>query len=129
MAYNVRLSYNVLSCDIGPIVYINKMIYICYTGLGIGTVQTLCISFPAFYFDKHRGVALSIVPAGMGLGIVVFPQTYTWIMELYNWRIAMLWTGAFVLQVNRTVNIIEPPHSVGHWTLGISCVRVLCRDT
>ena len=69
------------------------------SGVGSGMVYTLCISFPAFYFDKHRDFALGMVTAGRGLGIIIFPQIYATLIRLYTWRGAVLFTGTLVIQV------------------------------
>lgn len=76
-------------------------LYITYgviSGIGFGIVYTLCMVFPAFYFNKHRVLALGVTSAGAGVGNLVFPPLLQLMLDCDGWRSTITWCAAICLQ-------------------------------
>src|SRR5262245_39238616 len=53
----------------------------------------------AEWFDQHRGLALGIGTAGVGLGVVVMPQVAALLIDAFGWRLAYVGLAVAVLLV------------------------------
>jgi MFS family permease len=67
------------------------------------------------WFDKHRGLAVSLVTVGMGVAPMVVTPLATILIEAWGWRSAMQMTAvaALVLLVAAGLFIRKPPLAVG----------------
>jgi MFS family permease len=66
----------------------------------------------AKWFDQHRGLALGIGTAGVGLGVVVMPQVAALLIDAFGWRLAYVGLAVAVLLVAFppvAVFLREPP--------------------
>lgn len=50
-------------------------------------------------FDRHRGLALGIAMAGVGLGVAIVPQIARSLIEHFGWRLAYIGLGVLTLGI------------------------------
>jgi MFS family permease len=75
-------------------------IYLFYgvvIGLGMGGVFVILLSTVARWFVKRRGTMMGIVLTGIGFSSLVMSPLATWLIEIYNWRVAYMVVGCIVL--------------------------------
>ena len=63
---------------------------------------------PAFYFDKKQSLAMGIVSAGGGMSTLFFPLLSEWLIDVYNWRGALLITSGLLLNCLPCYILISP---------------------
>ncbi|MBN9027512.1 MAG: MFS transporter, partial [Rhizobiales bacterium] len=63
------------------------------------------------WFTTHRGLAVSLVSAGMGMAPMTISPFARWLISAYDWRFAMLviGIGAWVILLPTTLLIRRPP--------------------
>lgn len=63
------------------------------------------------WFDENRGLAVSLVSAGMGVAPMTISPFARWLISTYEWRPAMLIIGvaAWVLLVPAALLVRRPP--------------------
>jgi predicted MFS family arabinose efflux permease len=69
------------------------------------------------WFDRHRGLAVGIAMAGVGLGIILVPQLTRVLIGAYGWRGAYIGLGVLVLVVAFpavAILVNEPVEVAGH---------------
>lgn len=77
-------------------------LYLVYVVLGLagnGTTQLAYSRSICTWFERKRGVALSLISAGAGAGAMVLPLATAWLIERHGWRAAYEWLGAAVIVV------------------------------
>ncbi|MEO8299371.1 MAG: MFS transporter [Burkholderiales bacterium] len=62
-------------------------------GIAAGAFFAPIIAATAASFDKHRGLAVSLVSAGMGVAPMTIAPLAGWLITLYGWRQAQLLIG------------------------------------
>ena len=67
--------------------------------LGVGANTATYMYVLAAWFDKHRGLALGIGMAGMGLGLVYVPVVVQFLIDAYGWRAGYYGLSGIVLFV------------------------------
>ena len=72
-------------------------VFILMGAVGNGSTQMGYSRAVASWFDRRRGVALSIIMAGVGVGSVVFPVAAQAIIGAFGWRAAYFVLGGVVL--------------------------------
>jgi MFS family permease len=75
-------------------------LYAVFVLLGIvgnGTTQMGYSRAVSTWFDTHRGLALSLVMAGVGTGAMLFPPISQALIAGYGWRVAYVVLGMLVL--------------------------------
>jgi predicted MFS family arabinose efflux permease len=72
-------------------------IFILLGIVGNGTTQMGYSRAVSTWFDRHRGMALALVMAGVGTGAMLFPPLAQALIAGYGWRIAYMVLGAIVL--------------------------------
>ncbi len=77
--------------------------YLTFIFLGLagnGTTQLAYSRAVSTWFFKHRGMALSLIAAGAGVGAMTLPLLAAWLMQKYGWRTAYAVLGWLVLAVS-----------------------------
>lgn len=78
-------------------------LYVVYVVLGLagnGTTQLAYSRVVCTWFERKRGLALSLVSAGAGAGAMMLPLATAWMIESQGWRAAYGWVGAAVIVVS-----------------------------
>ncbi|KAJ7848394.1 hypothetical protein B0H13DRAFT_1906744 [Mycena leptocephala] len=86
-------------------------------GIGMGILFLPCISIPAHYFKRRRGLAMGIILSGSSVGAVCYPIM---VNHLFNGKTGFAWGVRAVsfldLGLLLTANVMMrtrlPPHSV-----------------
>ncbi len=65
--------------------------------VGNATTQMGYARAVSSWFARRRGLALSLVVAGVGVGSVVLPVAAQWLIDAFGWRMAYAVLGGFVL--------------------------------
>ncbi len=65
--------------------------------VGNATTQMGYARAVSSWFSRRRGLALSLVVAGVGVGSVVLPIAAQWLIDAFGWRAAYAVLGAFAL--------------------------------
>ena len=63
------------------------------TGIAAGAFFAPVIAATAASFDKHRGLAVALVSAGMGVAPMTIAPLAGWLVTLYGWRHAQMLIG------------------------------------
>jgi MFS family permease len=90
------------------------------TGLGVSAFYAPLSSTAARWFTRNRGLALGIVSAGMGVGILVMSPLTRWLISLFDWRWAMLILGdlAWLIIIPVALLVRDSPEETGAVALG-----------
>ncbi|KAJ8957427.1 hypothetical protein NQ318_004907 [Aromia moschata] len=64
-------------------------------GLGLGLCFVTAVVSIAFWFEKHRTVALGLAASGTGFGTVIFSPLSTKLLHEYGWRGTLLIISGF----------------------------------
>lgn len=73
--------------------------YIALAILGLGTTHVAFARVIAVWFDRHRGLALGLTLAGMGLGGIAWPLLSQWAIGEFGWRTAYVIVAVSVATV------------------------------
>jgi MFS family permease len=65
-------------------------------GLGVGSLFTPLTATTTRWFTRHRSVAVSLVTAGISVGVMVVGPLARWLTTTWDWRFAMLVIGDVV---------------------------------
>jgi predicted MFS family arabinose efflux permease len=89
-------------------------------GVGAGAFYAPLTATATKWFSARRGLAVAIVSAGIGFGILGIAPLARWLTSLYDWRIAMLLIGdlAWLVILPVALLIREQPGDVGAAALG-----------
>jgi MFS family permease len=90
------------------------------TGLGVSAFYAPLSSTATRWFTSNRGLALGIVSAGMGVGILVMSPLTRWLISLFDWRWAMLILGdlAWLIIIPVALLVRDSPEEMGAVALG-----------
>ncbi|HEV8643153.1 MAG TPA: MFS transporter [Methylomirabilota bacterium] len=91
-------------------------------GLAVGAFYAPLTSTATKWFTTNRGLAVSLVSAGIGLGVLIVSPLVRWITSLADWRIAMLVLGdlAWLVIIPAALLIRDQPGEVGQVAMGAS---------
>jgi MFS family permease len=91
-------------------------------GLAVGAFYAPLTSTATKWFTTNRGLAVSLVSAGIGLGVLIVSPLVRWITSLADWRIAMLMLGdlAWLVIIPAALLIRDQPGEVGQVAMGAS---------
>lgn len=80
-------------------------------GLAVGAFYAPLTSTATKWFTAHRGLAVAIVSAGIGLGVLIVSPLARWLATLFDWRTAMLILGdlAWLVVIPAALLIREGP--------------------
>ena len=77
--------------------------YVAFVVLGLfgnGTTQLAYSRSVSTWFLKRRGIALSLVAAGAGVGAMLIPLLTVWLLQKYGWRTAYELLGLLILAIS-----------------------------
>ncbi|KAH8870642.1 Monocarboxylate transporter 5 [Schistosoma japonicum] len=60
------------------------------SGSAFGILMVCAIVSVNYYFDRYRGLASGIAMSGSGVGTLIVPVLYNWIMPIKGWRFCLL---------------------------------------
>lgn len=80
-------------------------------GIGAGAYMAPLTSSASRWFERHRGLAVALVTAGMGMGTLVTAPLATWLIAAQGWRMAFTVLGLLVWAVVLPVALLlrAPP--------------------
>src|SRR5579863_3237317 len=94
-------------------------LYVFYFALGIVSGGAGAMSYTdvvSHWFDRHRGLALSVMMLGMGSGAIVIPSIAQRVVSTYGWRTAYSIFGLAILLIPLPVVagfLKERPEDIG----------------
>lgn len=90
-----------------------QLIYGVFVGLAAGAFFAPMISAITGWFDTQRGLAVSLVSAGIGVAPVTVSPFVAWLLESYDWRMSMLTVGvaSIVILLPTALLVRNPPVS------------------
>jgi MFS family permease len=91
-----------------------QLIYGVMVGLAAGAFFAPMTAAATAWFETNRGLAVSLVSAGMGVAPMTISPFAAWLLSAYDWRTAMLiiGAGAWVLLVPASLLVRTPPPAV-----------------
>jgi MFS family permease len=109
----------VLSSQVGALWQL-QVTFGVMVGVGAGAFYAPLTATATKWFSARRGLAVAIVSAGIGFGILGIAPLARWLTSLYDWRIAMLVIGdlAWLVILPVALLIREQPGDVGAAALG-----------
>ncbi|MCZ8548536.1 MFS transporter [Mesorhizobium qingshengii] len=95
-----------------------QVTYGVLVGLAASAFFAPMIALTTGWFDTHRGLAVSLVSAGMGVAPMTISPFARWLISAYDWRTAMFDIGitAWVLLLPAVLLVRQPPKPVGPGT-------------
>jgi MFS family permease len=98
------------------------LVFGALVGLAVGAFYAPLTSTATKWFTTNRGLAVSLVSAGIGLGVLIVSPLVRWITSLADWRIAMLVLGdlAWLVIIPAALLIRDQPGEVGQVAMGAS---------
>jgi len=94
-------------------------LYVFYFALGLVSGGAGAMSYTnviSHWFDRHRGLALSVMMLGMGLGAIVMPSVAQQMVATFGWRLSYCIFGLTVLLIPfpmLAVFLKERPENMG----------------
>jgi len=82
----------------------------CLVGFAVGAFYAPLTSTATKWFVTNRGLAVALVSAGIGFGILVIAPLVRWLVTLYDWRIAMLVLGDLAWLIILPVGLLIREH-------------------
>jgi MFS family permease len=88
-----------------------QLLYGVLVGLAGGSFFAPMLATVTGWFDRHQGLAVSLVSAGLGVAPMTVSPFARWLISNYDWRTAMLTIGiaAWVLLVPATLLVRRSP--------------------
>jgi MFS family permease len=76
-----------------------QLIYGVLVGVSAGSFFAPMIAAVSAWFDRHRGLAISLVSAGVGIAPMTMSPLAAWLLEVSDWRTAQMTLGLMVWAV------------------------------
>jgi len=101
-----------------------QAVYGVLIGLSAGSFFAPMIASVSAWFDKHRGLAISLVSAGVGIAPMTMSPLAAWLLSISDWRTAQLTLGilVWVLLIPASFLVREAPKVAAgrrlRWTPG-----------
>jgi len=73
-----------------------QLVYGVLIGLSAGTFFAPMISAASAWFDRHRGLAISLVSVGVGIAPMTMSPLAAWLLSVSDWRTAQMTLGILV---------------------------------
>jgi MFS family permease len=88
-----------------------QLVYGILVGLAAGAFFAPMIAAASTWFENNRGLAVSLVSAGMGVAPMTISPFARWLISTYDWRFAMMTVGivAWVLLIPAALLVRRPP--------------------
>ncbi len=88
-----------------------QLIYGIVVGAAAGAVFAPMMATVTGWFEKHRGIAVSLVSAGMGMAPMTISPFAQWLIASYDWRTAQFVVAvlAWVVLVPMALLVRRPP--------------------
>jgi MFS family permease len=88
-----------------------QLVYGILVGLAAGAFFAPMIAAASTWFENNRGLAVSLVSAGMGVAPMTISPFARWLISTYDWRFAMMTVGilAWALLVPAALLVRRPP--------------------
>ena len=109
-----------------------QLVYGVLVGLAAGAFFAPMIAAASTWFENNRGLAVSLVSAGMGVAPMTISPFARWLISTYDWRFAMMTVGivAWVLLIPASLLVRRPPVAaaaggLGTAAAGMSVARAL----
>lgn len=92
-----------------------QWIYGVLIGVSAGSFFAPMISAVSAWFDRHRGLAISLVSAGVGVAPMTMSPLAAWLLSVSDWRTAQFTLGimVWVLMVPAALLVRSAPSSAG----------------
>jgi MFS family permease len=78
-------------------------LYLFYAAVGVASCGVAPVSYSdviSHWFDRHRGLALGFMMAGLGTGALIMPSAAHYLISRFGWRMAFGFSGAAILLIN-----------------------------
>jgi predicted MFS family arabinose efflux permease len=75
-------------------------LYLFYSAMGIVSCGITPVSYCdviSHWFDRHRGLALGFMMAGLGAGALIIPSAAHYLIARFGWRMAFVFSGSAIL--------------------------------
>lgn len=98
-----------------------QLTYGVLVGVAAGSFIAPMIALTTTWFESHRGLAVSLVSAGLGVAPMTISPFASWLVSAYDWRTAQLTIGiaAWLLLIPATLLVRPPPAATtGNATAG-----------
>ena len=97
-----------------------QLVYGVLVGLAAGAFFAPMIAAASTWFENNRGLAVSLVSAGMGVAPMTISPFARWLISTYDWRFAMMTVGivAWVLLIPASLLVRRPPVAAAAGGLG-----------
>ena len=89
-----------------------EAIYGVLIGLSAGTFMAPMIAATSAWFDKHRGLAISLVSVGVGIAPLTMSPLSAWLLSVSDWRTAQMTLGIMVWVVLIPASFLVRPAPV-----------------
>jgi len=102
------------------------LFYLSLGSVGAGLAPVSYCYVVSHWFDRHRGVALGLMLAGLGTGAIVMPSAAQFLIGRIGWRLTYVVAGAVILAVTVPILarfLVEKPEAMGLWPDGIPPAR------
>jgi MFS family permease len=88
-----------------------QLVYGILVGIAAGSFVAPMMATVTGWFDRHRGIAVALVSAGLGVAPMTVSPFASWLIESYGWRSAQLTIGivALVALVPAALLVRRPP--------------------
>jgi MFS family permease len=88
-----------------------QLVYGILVGLAAGAFFAPMIAAASTWFENNRGLAVSLVSAGMGVAPMTISPFARWLISTYDWRFAMMTVGilAWALLFPAALLVRRPP--------------------
>jgi MFS family permease len=84
-------------------------------GFAVGAFYAPMTATATRWFTQHRSLAVALVSSGIGLGTLTVGPLSRWLLDTYDWRIAMLVIGdlAWLCVIPAALLVRTPPAATG----------------
>ena len=84
-------------------------------GFAVGAFYAPMTATATRWFTQHRSLAVALVSSGIGLGTLTVGPLSRWLLDTYDWRIAMLVVGdlAWLCVIPAALLVRKPPAATG----------------
>jgi MFS family permease len=88
-----------------------QLLFGVLVGLAAGSFYAPMMAVTTRWFTRHRSLAVALVSSGIGVGSMVMGPFARWIINSYDWRVAMLVIGdlAWLLVIPAALLLRKPP--------------------